>query len=199
VVPLPEGGVNTQAILPFGPELSTPKEADLIGRYASIADYHELYKSGDVTPLQVVEAILPLIRRGQTPRSKYDNAWVDTYGNEEQAVAAARASSERYAAGKPLGIMDGIPFGVKDDIKVKGYVSHNGMKLCSHEPFFQPDEKTDWPVQSLLDAGAIIVGRAAMHELGSGKCSLLSQTLFSVAGFYTSPIWKCYAANTPRS
>lgn len=82
-------------------------------------------------------------------------------------LAAAKDSTERYAAGKPLGVLDGIPIGVKDDINVEGYISHMGLPIDSSDPFFTPATKTIWPVAQLQAAGAIVIGKLAMHELGS--------------------------------
>ena len=42
---------------------------------------------------------------------------------------AAQASTQRYKEGKPLGILDGVPFGVKDDLRVKELV----QRLASGE------------------------------------------------------------------
>lgn len=153
--------------LEIGPELSTPKPQDLKSRYTSVADYYIAYKSGEVTPLQVAQAILPLIKRGQSPEGQYENAWVDSHGREDLALEAARASTERWAKGTALSILDGVPIGVKDDTDVKGYVSHYGMKFHPDVPFFKPAEETSWPVQKLEEAGAVVIGKNNMHELGS--------------------------------
>ena len=165
VIPLSDG-TRTQA-LELGKDLTTPQPRDLPGRFYSVADYHELYKSGKATPLQVVDALLPLIRRDVKPPSKYANAWIHVHA--EEALKAAKASTARWAAGKPLGILDGVPFGVKDDTDVKGYVSTYGMKAKASEPFFStPADETIWPVQKLEDAGAIMIGKNNQHEVGMG-------------------------------
>ncbi|PKS08249.1 hypothetical protein jhhlp_005192 [Lomentospora prolificans] len=157
---------STQSLIPFDSHIQNPRPADLDGRYLSVADYHAAYKAGTVTPLQVAEELLQRIQRGQSPASRYANAWVDSYGQDELALAAARESTERYAQGKQLGLLDGVPFGVKDDVDVKGYVSHFGMKYDANVPFFKPAERTAWPVQKMQEAGAVMIGKLAMHELG---------------------------------
>ncbi|KAK3309516.1 amidase signature domain-containing protein [Chaetomium strumarium] len=158
-------GVSPAGMLELGPELHQPQPADLPGRFYSAADYHGLYKSGEVTPLQVAEALLPLIRRDVRPQSKYAVAW--TQCNVDEVLASAKASTDRWAAGKPLGILDGVPFGVKDDIDVKGFVSTMGMKVDKSEGYFnKPSTKTASPVQRLEEAGAIMMGKLNQHELG---------------------------------
>ncbi|KKF95902.1 Fatty acid amide hydrolase [Ceratocystis platani] len=161
---------NDQAIIPSATNLDSVlyerAAADLIGRYHTAADYHNAYKSGNVTPLQVAEALHSLVLRGQDPRSKYDNAWVDSHGADNIALEAARQSTERWKQGRPLGLLDGVPFGVKDDLDVKDYVSHMGLKYQSNLSFQKPAEETIHPVRKLQEAGAIMIGKNAMHELG---------------------------------
>lgn len=156
----------TEPMLPLEKELLEASHVQQDAKYHTAHDYHEMYKSGQVTPLQVVEALLPLITRGQAS-GPYQNAWVDSHGKDDLVLEAARASTERWAAGKPLGILDGVPIGVKDDTSVKGYANHNGMKYNPSVPFFKDQEESVWPVRKLQEAGAIVVGKNAMHELGS--------------------------------
>ncbi|KAI0025223.1 amidase signature domain-containing protein, partial [Xylariomycetidae sp. FL0641] len=156
---------NAPTKLDITPDLCSRQPSDLPGRFYSAADYHELYKSGEVTPLQVVEALLPLASRDPDARGKYSSAWAVT--QPETALAAARASTERYAQKAPLGILDGVPIGVKDDVDVKGYVSHFGLQYDASDPMFTPATGTTWCVTQLEAAGAIVVGKLAMHELGS--------------------------------
>ncbi|KAI1762562.1 amidase signature enzyme [Hypoxylon sp. FL1150] len=164
VTPLiPDGVVQSQAEIT--PELYERQPDDLAGRFYSAADYYELFSARKLTPLQVVKALLPLISRGQTPPAKHELAWAST--REDLVLAAAKESTERYASGKPLSILDGVPVGVKDDINVEGYVSHMGLPTDPSDPFFKPATKTIWPIERLQAAGAIVVGKLAMHELGS--------------------------------
>lgn len=58
VTPLGE----TDPMLEFGPDLVQPKYAGSKVRYYTAGDYHGMYKSGRVTPLQVAEALLPLTK-----------------------------------------------------------------------------------------------------------------------------------------
>lgn len=168
-------GTPVPDLLAFGPELTTARApAGKARRYLTAADYHALYKSGAVTPLDVASALLPYTRREGEDNAAYRAAWVPSYGRGEPlALAAARASTERWARGEPLGVMDGVPVSVKDDTDVEGYVSHRGMAYYQGQPFFDLPKKTAWPVQGLVDAGAVVIGKNAMHELGSGELPLI--------------------------
>ncbi|KAK6069643.1 glutamyl-tRNA amidotransferase subunit a [Seiridium cupressi] len=161
----PLSSVDGQTKPEITSDLLLRQPEDRAGRFYSAADYHELYNSGKLTPVQVAEALLPLIARGQDPPAKYELAWAVT--QEETVLKAARASAERYAKGQPLSVLDGVPFGVKDDLDVEGYISHKGLAPTEHHPFFKPAKETIWPVKQLEAAGAMMISTLAMHELGS--------------------------------
>ncbi|OIW23951.1 amidase signature enzyme [Coniochaeta ligniaria NRRL 30616] len=158
VIPLADGTEEAPGV---EPELFPAQPKDLPGRYYSTADYHALYKSGEVTPLQVAETLLSLIR----PGAKYADAW--RWLNEDLVLAAARASAERWATGKQKGLLDGVPFGVKDDVDVEGYVTTVGMKVDESIPFFtRKAAESEWAVRRLEEAGAVMMGKMHMHEIG---------------------------------
>ncbi|KOS18438.1 Fatty acid amide hydrolase [Escovopsis weberi] len=155
-------------MLDLSPDLLSAKYTDPKARYYSISDYHVLYKSGKATPRDVVVALLDLT----TKSDEYGGAWADYHGAESLVLLAADASTARWAAGKPLGIMDGVPIGVKDDTDVQGFVNHAGMKYRPDVPCFAAREESCWPVRALQDAGAIVIGKNKMHEIGSDLSGL---------------------------
>jgi Asp-tRNA(Asn)/Glu-tRNA(Gln) amidotransferase A subunit family amidase len=128
--------------------------------YWGIKDYHEAYKSGRLTPTQVVEALLPLIRRDVKARNSHSVAFLTTLVDKVQAAAAA--STQRWADGKPLGLLDGIPLAVKDEVDLKDYPQTFGTQLTVKKA----SEATSWCVEKWEEAGAIIVGKTNMHEIG---------------------------------
>ncbi|KAM0259975.1 hypothetical protein ACHAQJ_003068 [Trichoderma viride] len=163
---------QTGPMLEFEPELLTSKYASSKARYYSASNYHEMYKSGQTTPLKVIETLLALT----TGTAKYSDAWADAHGAEKLALEAAKASTERWAAGKPISVLDGVPVGVKDDTDVEGYVNHIGMKYNPSIPCFAPRKETSWPVKKLQEAGAIVLGKNKMHELGSDTSGVAQGT-----------------------
>ncbi|KAI1266361.1 amidase signature enzyme [Xylariaceae sp. FL1019] len=148
--------------LDTSPENFPRQPDDLAGRFYSAADYHELYKSGDLTPLQVAEVLIPLISRELNGR--YESAWSDI--QKEMLLEAAKSSTARYREGKSLGILDGVPVGVKEDTEVRGLTCLYGQRPQPSDPNFVPAKNTAWPVARLADEGALIIGHLAMHELG---------------------------------
>jgi hypothetical protein len=128
--------------------------------FYSVHDFHQAYKNGKTTPSAVVEALLPLIRRDIATPSKYSRAWVDI--NFELVRAAAEASTERWKAGKPLGILDGVPVGVKDEMDVKGYYKKN---LGTTNNYTNALDETSWCVALWEKEGAVLLGKMNMHGM----------------------------------
>ncbi|KAL9069861.1 MAG: hypothetical protein Q9157_006012 [Trypethelium eluteriae] len=127
-------------------------------RFPSIADYHTAYSSGALTPIDVAEALLPLIRRDESKRTEHATAFVAV---DPVAVrAAAEASTTRWKMGKERGLLDGVPVAVKDELDIEGYERRMGTKQI-HET-----KGTSWCVKVLMEAGAVVVGKTNMHELG---------------------------------
>lgn len=86
-------------------------------------------------------------------------AWVDAAG----ALAAARASDQRRAEGRPLGRLDGVPVAVSDHFDVAGMPTGFGMP---GHPGLGADDA--FVVQRLRGAGAVILGKTAIDEAGLG-------------------------------
>lgn len=172
VIPLADGN-SPDAMLPLEPELCRTQPAGLAGRFLSVADYHELYQSGAASPLDVVSELVRLTDAARRPLSPYAAAW--TQVRPDEVLKAAEASAARWAAGKPLSFVDGVPFGVKDDLAVEGFVSRMGMRITKGEEYFRRECKdTVWPAKALQEAGAIMVGKMNQHEIGMGKFTCVS-------------------------
>ncbi|KAI9764840.1 MAG: hypothetical protein M1840_007986 [Geoglossum simile] len=130
------------------------------GRYYSVSDFHALYKSGEVTPIQVVEALLPLIRRDVSPPGAHSIAFLES--KVDIIRKAAEASALRYREGRSLGLLDGIPVAVKDEVDVDGYRRSMGTS----QEFIRADRRTAWCIRKWEEEGAIVIGKTNMHELG---------------------------------
>ncbi|RYY96567.1 MAG: amidase [Comamonadaceae bacterium] len=76
------------------------------------------------------------------------------------ALAAARASEERWQRSAPLSPLDGVPVTVKDNIPVAGLPCRWGSRLyADHMP-----TRDESPVARLRAAGAVIVGKTNVPE-----------------------------------
>lgn len=167
---------NTKDSSPFPADAKdgTPETTKTLlpGKRYSVADYRALYLSGELTPLDVARAILPLIRRDTQPPGEHSVAWFDVKVN--LVLRAAEASTQRYREKRPLGPLDGVPTAVKDEYDVEGYTTTLGSLNDYTGQIPSEDGKIDaWCVRKLADSGAIIMGKVSMHEFGMGKKSIM--------------------------
>ncbi|KAF4436458.1 hypothetical protein F53441_13248 [Fusarium austroafricanum] len=133
-------------------------------RFYSAADYRTLYLSGELTPVDVVKAILPLIDLDGPQRGRHAKAWREI--NIERIMRAAEASTERYKNKQPLGPLDGVPSAIKDDYDLDGYTTTLGSLRDYTEQVAEGHSSTSWIVRKLEEAGVVIIGKLAMHEFG---------------------------------
>ena len=117
-------------------------------------------KRGEMTAERYASALL-----GQCEQAKDLNAFITL--PQEQVLEAARAADRRRSSGAKLGPLHGLPIPVKDSVNTKAMPTTGGTPALRH---FQP--KQDAPiVRSLLDAGAIVMGKTNLHELSFGWTS----------------------------
>ncbi|KAM7204898.1 Amidase signature domain containing protein [Naviculisporaceae sp. PSN 640] len=133
-------------------------------KYYSVDDYRELYLSGELTPLDVAETLLPLIRRDIPNPTPHSLAFFDS--KIEKVLAAAKESTQRYKEKRSLGPLDGVPTAVKDEYDIDGYSTSLGSKNDYTGTIHEGDVNTAWCVRKLEAAGAIIIGKTSMHEFG---------------------------------
>jgi aspartyl-tRNA(Asn)/glutamyl-tRNA(Gln) amidotransferase subunit A len=118
-------------------------------------------RSGQTTSAALTEAALARIRE-MNPRL---NAIQTVMA--ESACKRAREADAELAAGRDLGPLHGIPVAVKDLFATKGVRTTGGSRLFAD---VVPDYD-DAVVEKLRGAGAVLVGKAGMHELAYGITS----------------------------
>ncbi|OAL54074.1 amidase signature enzyme [Pyrenochaeta sp. DS3sAY3a] len=161
VIPLPTPGDKAPASYTANTTFRLPPGSKPDTRFYTIKDYNDAYSSGTLTPSDVIEVLLPLIRRDVATRSPYSAAFMES--RVDEIKQAAVASTQRWKQGKPLGVLDGVPFGVKDDLDIKGYKRYIGT---THDYTGGGAKETSWCAKKVEDEGAILVGKLTMHELG---------------------------------
>jgi aspartyl-tRNA(Asn)/glutamyl-tRNA(Gln) amidotransferase subunit A len=121
------------------------------------AQLARLYRSGQASPVEAAQAALDRIARVDPVLRAF--VVVDS----EAALASARASTERWRAGKPLSVIDGVPASIKDLILTKGWPTRRGSATI--------DPQQPWDVDApatarLREAGAVLLGKTATPEFG---------------------------------
>ncbi|MDF3068421.1 MAG: Glutamyl-tRNA(Gln) amidotransferase subunit A-like protein [Polyangiaceae bacterium] len=134
-------------------------EPSHLGLPRSAAALHAAYRAGSHDPLSVTQRALAAARKlaNQSPTlgplTGYD---------DESALAAAKQSAERFRSGAPLGLLDGVPIAIKEEVHQRGFRARLGTSFVPHDP-----SVADAPVVARLRAaGAIVLGQTAMTELG---------------------------------
>lgn len=136
---------------------------------SSAAEIVRAIREKKITAVSVVQAAIE-----RAEKLKDLNALI--YLNKDAALAAARDVD----AGKITGPLAGLPIVVKDNINTKDMPTTGGTPALQNA---RP--KSNAPsLQKLLDAGAIVIGKANMHELAFG---ITSTNLSSFAGPVKNP------------
>ena len=83
----------------------------------------------------------------------------------EEAEASAKESDLRRAKGATLGILDGIPYGAKDNLSTRGIPTTCGSLYLQN--YIPPYSAT--VIRRLDEAGAVLLGKLNMDEFGMGS------------------------------
>lgn len=138
-----------------------PSKHDLEFQFASIFDYAKAYNEGQINPEGVAQKILEAFEASE----KHDpplRAFITI--NSEDLLRQARESSARIKNGKTLSILDGVPIAIKDELDMKHFPTTVGTSFLGKNP-----AKNDATVVARLRAaGALLIGKANMHEIGIG-------------------------------
>ncbi len=122
------------------------------------------YARQSLSPVEALQAITERIAR--------HNPAINAFAVlNPHALREAGESEQRWRAGRPRGLLDGVPCTVKDLIDVAGFPTRRGSRTTSPEPV-----AADAPsVLGLRAAGAIILGKTTTTEFGwksPGDCPL---------------------------
>jgi len=115
-----------------------------------------LYREGSLSPVEAARACLQRIGRHNDAVNAF--CLVD----EEATLDAARRAEERFRRLQPLGLMDGIPVGVKDMFVSRGWPNRKGSAVIPDTPC-----QEDAPVVAALRRqGYVPLGRTTTPEFG---------------------------------
>lgn len=113
------------------------------------------YRAGRLSPVKATEDALARIER----LDRHVNAFCLV--DPDSALAAARASEERWRRGEPIGELDGVPVSIKDALLTVGWPTLRGSKTI--------DESGPWPVDApsvarVREQGGVLLGKTTTPE-----------------------------------
>lgn len=123
------------------------------------SDFVQGYQSGQHSPESVAQRVVDALQDSdqRNPPLRAVIAY-----DAEDIMKQARASAERYQKGAPLSLLDGVPVAVKDELDLLPYPTTVGTAFLGKEPV-----KEDSTVAARLrEKGALLIGKANMHEIG---------------------------------
>ena len=123
----------------------------------SAVDLLAAYDTGELSPVQVTEAVLARIHDLNDAYNAF--CLIDDAG----ALASARASEKRWRAGAPEGRIDGVPVSVKDLVLAEGWPTLRGSKTTSRD---QPWDEDAPAVARLREHGGVLLGKTTTPEYG---------------------------------
>jgi aspartyl-tRNA(Asn)/glutamyl-tRNA(Gln) amidotransferase subunit A len=115
-----------------------------------------LFRARKASPVEALNAVLAQLERHEGSLNAF--VLVDRDGARRQAAASA----ERWHAGSPLGLLDGVPVTIKDLVDVAHWPTRRGSTLTPATP-----AAADAPATARLrEAGAVILGKTTTPEFG---------------------------------
>lgn len=126
--------------------------------FENIESVGEAVKNKKISPVELTEWTLKQIKEHEPVL----NAFITIM--EEEALTQAKSLEKEISQNHYRGPLHGIPIAVKDILQTKGVKTTNGSKIF--EGFIPSEDAT--AVAKLRKAGAIIIGKANLHEFAMG-------------------------------
>lgn len=126
----------------------------------TLVDARAKLDAGEISSVDLTQACLDAIAKIDETTHAYLEVW------ELSALEEANASDERRAHGQTLGVLDGIPLAIKDNMLVQGRQVTAASKIL--EGYVATNDAT--VIGKLKAQGAVLLGRTNMDEFAMG-CS----------------------------
>lgn len=123
-----------------------------------IKDLHKKLVDREITSVELTKKYLKRIKE----RNPEINSFLSTY--EKEALETATRVDEKIEAGQEIGMLEGIPYAVKDNFCVKGKITTAGSKIL--ENYKAPYD--NFVIGKLKKAGAVLLGKTNMDEFAMG-------------------------------
>ena len=134
-------------------------------RFRSVHDFSRVYQEGKIMPVDVAHKLLEAIEASDNTKKPL-RAFIAI--KREDVLKQAEAATKRIKNGKKLGALDGVPVSVKDQLDMVPYSTTVGTTFLGTTVA----EEDSTVVAHLRAAGALLIGKTNMHELGLGGTGL---------------------------
>lgn len=124
-----------------------------------IRDYAAAYRTGETTPLQVAERVIAAFAASDQTTPPI-HAFVASQAEDIRRQAAE--STRRLQNGSARSILEGVPVAIKDEVDMLPYPTTVGTNFLGK----QPAAADSHVAARLRAAGALLVGKTNMHEIG---------------------------------
>ena len=124
----------------------------------SIKELHQQLTSKERTAVEIAQEVLEHIDKVEPKVKAFLSVTAD------RALATAKEVDAKIAAGESIGMLEGIPLGIKDNMCTKGIKTTCASQILAN--FVPPYEST--VTQKLKDAGAVFVGKTNLDEFAMG-------------------------------
>jgi Asp-tRNA(Asn)/Glu-tRNA(Gln) amidotransferase A subunit family amidase len=127
--------------------------------FKTVRDYAHAYRAGTTTPEEAARRVLEAIKQSDTADPPL-RAFIAN--DPADVLAQARAATGRIRTGQALSLFDGVPVAIKDEVDQVPYPTTVGTVFLGTRP--AAEDAT--VVARLRAAGALLIGKANMHEIG---------------------------------
>ena len=124
----------------------------------SIKELHQQLVSKERSAVEIAQATLDQIEAVESKVKAFLTVTAD------KALATARQVDDKIAAGESIGMLEGIPLGIKDNMCTQGIKTTCASQILAG--FVPPYEST--ATQKLKEAGAVVVGKTNLDEFAMG-------------------------------
>ncbi|KKS65281.1 MAG: Glutamyl-tRNA(Gln) amidotransferase subunit A [Parcubacteria group bacterium GW2011_GWC1_43_12] len=125
----------------------------------TIAQIHEGLKNKNFSATELTEAFLSKIKERDGEIHAYLNVM------EESAKKQAREVDKKIAAGEEIGILEGAPCAIKDNILIRGEKCTSGSKILEH--YVAPYDAE--VIKKLKEKGVVFLGKTNLDEFAMGS------------------------------
>ncbi|MEE2961910.1 MAG: amidase [Myxococcota bacterium] len=143
------------------PESQAPQKETSEFQFREARDFTRAYKERIFQPSTIAERIINTIQKWEREE---DSFVALSQFAQEDILQQAKSSTQRWQAGTPLSPLDGVPISVKEELDLLPYATNVGTWIYRRN--YPTTDAT--VVARLRKAGALLIGKAVMHEIGIG-------------------------------